>query len=124
MISPEKANVDHTTSKTNLEFSLALFRRLAVAPQAMLGYSRPATGSQTQGEALVVRMGHRLWGGYRCPIRGTQRRDSHRHLPTPSTADGREWRPPPCLRIDAPAASARSWVSHRHLLRIRAALWL
>jgi hypothetical protein len=23
----------------------------------------------------MVRMGHRLWGGYRCPIRGTQHRD-------------------------------------------------
>jgi len=27
------------------------------------------------GEMLVVRMGHRLWGGCRCPIRGNQRRD-------------------------------------------------
>ena len=26
-----------------------------------------------RGERLVVRMGHRLWGGCRCPIRGTQR---------------------------------------------------
>src|SRR5215831_20034273 len=38
--SPAKANVNHTTSKTNLELPLALFRRLAVAPSAMLGYSR------------------------------------------------------------------------------------
>src|SRR2546429_3898834 len=28
------------------------------------------TSSQTQGEALVDRMGYRLWGGCRCPIRG------------------------------------------------------
>jgi len=34
---------------------------------------------KTQGEALVVRMGRRLWGGYRCPIRGNQHRVSHRH---------------------------------------------
>jgi hypothetical protein len=33
------------------------------------GYSRPTTGSQTQGEASVVRMRHRLWGGCRCLIR-------------------------------------------------------
>src|SRR5262249_24134073 len=37
---------------------------------------------------------HRLWGGCRCFARGTQHRDSHRHLASPSTADGREWRPP------------------------------
>jgi len=35
----------------------------------------------------VVRMGHRLWADGRRPIRGNQRRVSHRHLPTPS-ADG------------------------------------
>jgi len=35
----------------------------------------------------VVRVRHRLWGDCRCLTRGTQRRDSHRHLPTPS-ADG------------------------------------
>src|SRR5262249_18929268 len=29
----------------------------------------PTTGSQTQGEASVVRMGHRVWGGCRRPIR-------------------------------------------------------
>src|SRR5262245_23889672 len=48
---------------------------------------------QLRGEMLVVRVRHRLWADSRCLTRGTQRRDSHRHLPTPS-ADGREWRPP------------------------------
>jgi len=42
---------------------------------------------QLRGEMLVVRMRHRLWADGRCLIRGTQRRDSHRHLPTTS-ADG------------------------------------
>jgi hypothetical protein len=38
-----------------------------------------------RGEMLVVRMGHRLWGGDRCPIRGTQRQlaigTCRHHLP-------------------------------------------
>jgi hypothetical protein len=30
----------------------------------------PQLAVKTQGEALVDRMGYRLWGGCRCPIRG------------------------------------------------------
>src|SRR6478672_1769386 len=58
------------------------FRRICpLLDKKRFGYYRPTTSSQTQGEALVDRMGYRLWGGCRCPIRGV--RVSHRHLPTP-----------------------------------------
>ena len=61
---------------------------------------------QLGGEMLVVRMGHRLWADGRCPIRGTERRVSHRHLPT-SSADGREWRPPvPTAKVPPLARTA------------------
>jgi hypothetical protein len=36
------------------------------------GYYRLPLAVKTQGEALVDRMGYRLWGGCRCPIRGVR----------------------------------------------------
>jgi len=60
----------------------------------------------------VVRMGHRLWGGCRCPIRGTQRLAS---AYSGESADGREWRPAlPNPSLHSHRRLSYSPVSHRH----------
>ena len=97
---------------------LARASQPCMAPQAMFGYSRACHWHQTQGEASVVRMGHRVWGDGRCPIRADNgvgySRCSHRHPPDIPPVVRAEAAQSPRSPPLAPHAVLRySWRSHR-----------